>query len=336
MGNPWAYDLTAVGTRSAPLLIVLGSDADPKTKKQGGFRLAGNSDVYMLLPEDLAFEQINLSKQFLRQRGRPDLSRYERVLNLVTDPDQHGQTLETLRKLLRGYRGTVINHPDAVMRSTRDQVAKRLAGVEGLHVPSAVRLRNSRPGAAAAAAERAGLAFPAILRRAGTHGGNIVGRVENLDELRAGLAEPGDYLLTEFVDFRSPDGLYRKYRLWSFGGRVVLRHMLTSDNWNVHVSERVRFMLDRPRLIDEEIRLLARHEGDFPEAIQVMFQAVQDRMGLDFFGMDFGIDRDGQAVLFEANATMSFFPLVAHPRFAYLEKILAPARQAFQSMLSPA
>ncbi len=336
MGNPWAYDLTAVGARSAPLLIVLGGDADPMAKKQGGFRVAGNSDVYMLLQEGFPFEQINLSKQFMRQRARPDLSRYERVLNLVTDPDQHRQTLETLRKLLRDYRGTVINHPEAVMRSTRDQVAKRLAGIEGLHVPVAVRLRNPRPGAAAVAAERAGLAFPAILRRAGTHGGNIVGRVETLDELRAGLTEPGDYVLTEFVDFRSADGLFRKYRLWSFSGRVVLRHMLTSDHWNVHVSERVRFMLNRPRLIDEEIRLLARHEGDFPEAIHVMFRAVQDRMGLDFFGMDFGIDRDGQAVLFEANATMSFFPLVAHPRFAYLEKILAPARQAFHSMLSPA
>jgi hypothetical protein len=31
---------------------------------------------------------------------------------------------------------------------------------------------------------------------------------------------------------------------------------------------------------------------------------------------------------------MSFFPLVAHPRFAYLEQILAPARAAFEAMLA--
>jgi glutathione synthase/RimK-type ligase-like ATP-grasp enzyme len=334
MGNPWDYDLTAIGARAAPLLIVLGSDAGPAATEKGGYRVSGSSDVYKLLPETMPFEQLNLSKQFLRQRGLPDLARYDQVLNLITDPDQHRQSLETLRKLLRGYRGRVLNRPESILRSTRDLVAKRLAGIDGLHVPGAVRLHNARPGAALAAAERAAIAFPAILRRAGTHGGNIVGRIDSLDDLRAGLSEPGDYLLTEFVDFRSADGLYRKYRLWSFGGKAVLRHMLISDNWNVHVRERARFMVDRPQLIDEEVRALGRSEGAFPEAIHAMFRAVRERVGLDFFGMDFGIDGEGRAVLFEANATMSFFPLVAHPRFAYLEQILAPARTAFEAMLA--
>jgi hypothetical protein len=334
MGNPWDYDLTAIGARTAPLLIVLGSDAGPAAKEQGGYRVTGSSDVYKLLPETMPFEQLNLSKQFLRQRGPPSLSGYDQVLNLITDPDQHSQSLETLRKLLRGFRGRVINRPEAVLRSTRDLVAKRLAGIAGLRVPAAVRLRNARPGAAIAAAERAVIAFPAILRRAGTHGGNVVGRVDSLDDLRAGLGEPGDYVLTEFVDFRSADGLYRKYRLWSFGGKAVLRHMLISDNWNIHVRERGRFMADRPDLIDEEIRALRRSDGAFPDAIHAMFRDVQQRIGLDFFGMDFGIDAEGRAVLFEANATMSFFPLVAHPRFAYLEQILEPARAAFEAMLA--
>jgi hypothetical protein len=335
MGNPWDYDLTAIGARTAPLLIVLGSDAGPAAKAQGGgYRVTGSSDVYKLLPETMPFEQLNLSKQFLRQRGLPNLAGYDQVLNLITDPDQHSQSLETLRKLLRGFRGRVINRPEAVLRSTRDLVARRLAGVAGLRVPAAVRLRNAKPGAAAAAAERAAIAFPAILRRAGTHGGNIVGRVEGLDDLRARISEPGDYLLTEFVDFRSPDGLYRKYRLWSFGGKAVLRHMVISDSWNVHVRERARFMADRPQLIDEEIQALRRSEGAFPDAIHAMFRDVQQRIGLDFFGMDFAIDGQGRAVLFEANATMSFFPLVSDPRFAYLERILAPARDAFEAMLA--
>ena len=60
---------------------------------------------------------------------------------------------------------------------------------------------------------------------------------------------------------------------------------------------------------------------------------VKERMKLGFFGMDFGIDRQGQIVLFEANATMNFFPLVADPRFAYLERIRRPASQAFMAML---
>ena len=335
MGNPWSYDFSAIGTRTAPLLIVIGGDGDPHEKKQGGFTVGGNSDVYKLLPESFAFEQINLSKHFMRQQGRPDMARYDCILNLVTDPDQHPQTLETLRRLLRGHRGRVINRPEAVLRTTRDQVAKRLAGIEGLRVPRVVRLRNPKPGAASAAAERAGLAYPVIARVAGTHTGKIIGLVDDTAGLDAACAGRGDFIVTEFVDFRNDDGLYRKYRLWSFGGKPIFRHMLITDNWNVHVSERNRYMLDRPQLIEEEVRLLERPEGAFPEALHAMFRGVQERMGLEFFGMDFGIDRDGQAILFEANATMSFFPLEPHPCFAYLNRIRPPAEAAFHKMLFP-
>src|SRR5688500_3829371 len=167
MGNPWDYDFSAIG-RGAPLLIVHGSDADPAAKKQGGYRVTGNSDLFKLLPEALPFEQVNLSKAFLRRQGRPEMSRFERVLNLVTDADQHPDTLATLAKLLRGFKGRVINRPEAVLRTSRDQVAKRLQGVEGLWVPKVLRLRNPKPGTASAAVERAGLAFPLIVRLAGT------------------------------------------------------------------------------------------------------------------------------------------------------------------------
>jgi hypothetical protein len=335
MGNPWAYNFSAIGARSARLLIIVGSDAEANAKKQGGYRVQGNSDLYKFLPENFDFEQLNLSKQFMRQQGRPDLARHECILNLVTDPDQHPQTLESLRKLLRGHRGRVINRPEVVLRSTRDQVAKRLAGIDGLRVPKIVRLRNPKPGAASAAAARAGLAFPLIARMAGTHTGRIIGVVDSPESLDAACAGRGEFILIEFVDFRSDDGLYRKYRMWSFGGRPIFRHLLITDTWNVHVSERSRFMLDRPELIEEEVRLLQRPDGVFPEAIHAMFRAVQERIGLDFFGMDFAIGRDGRAILFEANATMSFFPLEPHPRFAYLNHIRPPAEEAFMKMLFP-
>lgn len=334
MGNPWDYDLSALRTRS-PLLIIVGSDDDPKAKQQGGYRVGGNSDIYKLLPDGLAFDQLNLSKQFLGRADRPNPAQYSCVLNLVTDPDQHPQTLERLRRLLRGHRGRVINPPELVLRTTRDKVAKRLAGIAGLRVPKVIRQHNPKPGVASAAADRAGLGFPLIVRRAGTHTGEIIGVVEGPDELDAACVGPDQFILIEYVDFASPDGLYRKYRMWSFGGTAIFRHMIVSDGWNVHVKQREGFMANRPALIEEETRLLERPDGAFPEPVHEVFAAVQERIGLDFFGMDFGIDRQGQVVLFEANATMSFFPLERPPFFNYLAKIREPAQVAFQRMLFP-
>jgi glutathione synthase/RimK-type ligase-like ATP-grasp enzyme len=333
MGNPWAYDFSAIGQRKAPLLIILGCDGEAIERSSGGYHVGGNSDVYRLLPESVPFEQLNLSKQFLKQPGRPDPARFDCVLNLVTDPDQHPRTLERLGKLLRGYRGRIVNRPEAVLRTTRDQVARRLAGIDGLRVPKVLRVRDPRFGAASAAAQRRGLSFPVILRRAGTHTGDILGLVDSAEQLDSACTGPGEFIITEFVDFASGDGLYRKYRLWSFGGRAILKHMFISDRWNVHSADRSRIMPDRPDLIAEEKRTLATPERSLPESIHRMFRQVQDRMGLDFFGMDFGILPSGEAVLFEANATMGFQMEAPDPRFAYLDEVNEPARAAFMAML---
>ena len=334
MGNPWDYDFSAIGQRAAPLLVILGSDGDATARKDGtGFRVSGNSDVYEMIPETVRFDQLNMSKQFLKTGGRPDPARYPVILNLVTDPDQQPRTLERIQKLLRGYKGRVINRPEILQRTTRDQVAKRLAGIDGLRVPKVIRLRNPRPGAASAAAQKAGQCFPIIVRHAGTHTGRIVAVVNNAEELDAAAVGQGEFFLIEFADFRSEDGLYRKYRFWSFGGRTIFRHLIITDNWNVHVKERMRFMLDRPNLFAEEMRLLDRPDGAFPQSVHDTFDAVKQRMGLDFFGMDFAFDRDGGLILFEANATMNFFPLEPHLKFSYLGKIGGPAQEAFAAML---
>lgn len=315
------------------LLVVLGGDEGSKPAEAGRYRVAGNSDVFKLIPEACKYDRLKLRWQDLRHGLRPDLSRFDVVLNLVSDPDQHPKTLDAVGKLLRGYRGRVINRPEAVLRSTRDTVARRLAGISGLRVPKVLRLRDPKPGAASKAAKRASLVFPLIVRLAGTHTGRIVDLVDGAQALDAACTGRGEFILIEFVDFRSNDGLYRKYRLWSFGGATVFRHLAITDKWNVHVTDANNFMFDRPQLIEEEVRLMAKAEGNLPEAIHAVFGAVHERLGLDFFGMDFAIDGQGQVILFEANATMSYFPLVVHPRFAFREKLRAPAMSAFRALL---
>ncbi|HET9427973.1 MAG TPA: hypothetical protein VFO69_06400, partial [Allosphingosinicella sp.] len=51
------------------------------------------------------------------------------------------------------------------------------------------------------------------------------------------------------------------------------------------------------------------------------------------FGMDFGIMPDGRLVLFEANATMNFFPFLPDQRFAYVKQCASAAKRAFHDML---
>src|SRR5947209_17858018 len=94
-------------------------------------------------------------------------------------------------------------------------------------------------------------------------------------------------------------------------------------------------MAERPEMVIEEKRMFAAPEVSFPDEVQRVLAAVRQRMPLDFFGMDFGVLPDGRVVLFEANATMNFFPLLPDPRFAYLESCMEPARNAFLELLGP-
>ena len=322
-----------MSARQASILFVIGSDRNAGTISDGRPKYIGCTDLHLMFDKREPVHKLPLDRHSLRQRRRPELHPYRVILNLITDPDQNPKTLENLKKLLRGYSGQVLNRPESVIRSTRDQVAKLLDGTPGLIAPKVVRVRNARPDLVAGAIERTGMRFPLIVRLAGTHTGIIVRLFDDMDELRAAITQPGEHIVIEFVDFRSEDGLYRKYRAFFIGERIIFRHMLVSDTWNVHASDRTRFMADRPDLLAEEQALFEKGEDAFPAGAMQTLAAVRDRMPLDYFGMDFGILPDGHVVLFEANATMNFYPFLPDPRFAYVRSCLKAATQAFHEML---
>src|SRR4051794_3618881 len=318
---------------AAKLLIVIGSDREDRMQVAGRqLSISASSDLHLLIDSRIPADRTLMTRNFFRQQRVLEPG-YECILNLITEAEGNSRVLENLRKFVRGYRARVINRPEAVLQSTRDLVARKLAGIPGLVVPRVLRLRGSNADAAAKTIERAGLQFPVIVRQVGTHTGRIVGKFDDLDGVRAAAIEGGDHLATEFVDFRSADGLCRKYRVFFIGERRIFRHMLASEDWNVHASDRQRVMAERPELIAAEEAMFAAADGAFSDDVQQVLSAVRERMPLDFFGMDFGIAPDGRVVLFEANATMNFFPLSPDPRFAYLARCVEPARSAFYELL---
>lgn len=315
-----------------PLVVLVGSDQDTRVVMvPGSIRTSGSSDLHLLIDRAIPYFLMHVTGNFFEQvPRRPNVRPFRIALNLVTDPDQNPKVLANIEKIFRGFNGRVVNRPEAVLRSTRDQVAHHLAGISGLVVPKTLRLVAAKAGRAIASSD---LRFPVLLRLAGTHTGRFIGRFDNVEGTLAAITSPDDHIVTEFVDFASADGLYRKYRVFFIGDRIIFRHMLVSDHWNVHASDRTRFMASRSDLMAEEQAVLANPSGGLPDAAIDTLRRVRERMRLDYFGIDFAIMPSGEILLFEANATMNFFPFLNDPRFTYVKQSLKPAYQAMHDML---
>ena len=314
--------------------LVGGDDHTGIVRDSSRIDVVGSTDIYQLRvrgPSD--FARLHVTKGYFRQPQRYTLDTYDVLLNLVTDPDQNPRVLENLTKMLKGYRGRVINPPDLVLRTTRDRIAKAFQGLPNVIAPRTIRLKGNRPLAVRQQLEGAGIRFPAILRLTGTHTGRVLGLVDSVDQLIPLLVEGKEHFLTEFVDFWDADGLFRKNRFFFIGGEIIFRHRLISDAWNVHAADRNRFMSPRPDLIEEERELIARGISGLPESVRAGLNAIRGAVGLDYFGLDCAISAKGEIILFESNATMNFLPFVDDPKFNYVKACLRPAQEAFHKML---
>jgi glutathione synthase/RimK-type ligase-like ATP-grasp enzyme len=225
------------------------------------------------------------------------------ILNHISDADLCGAVLTKAEELVARTGRACFNHPTSVKKSTRDGVAEMLQGIKGLIAPRTIRHEfNGEEGLAAAIAD-AGLTYPLLVRIAGDHGGVSLIKIDKAEELvetRKLNAYGRTVYATQFVDFKSADGRYRKFRLAVVGGeQILVRHMLIGDDWLLHAGRRGK------DTVTEEARMLLNFDREMAPKIRDAVLEIARRIDLDHFGIDCNIAPDGTITLFEANACMN-------------------------------
>ena len=258
-------------------------------------------------------------------RTEDALPPFDLVFNGIGDADRLPANLPKVLRLLERGRHRILNHPDAVARTGRAQLPALLDGLPGVLVPP---VQICAAGATAQAAKALG--YPVLLRPVGSHGGDGLCRID-----RAGALPPvdGPAYLTRFVDFVSPDGWYRKYRVIFVAGSTYPYHLAISRHWMVH--HWTAGMQDDPARRAEERRFLDDPEAVLGTAAMQSLAAIAARLSLDFAGIDFAQLPDGRLLVFEANATMLVHPEPDGP-FAYRNPAVAVIRHAFDRLLAEA
>jgi tetratricopeptide (TPR) repeat protein len=229
-------------------------------------------------------------------RGEVELPEYDVVVNAIGESVGAQPALEAAQRFIAAQNKPAINDPHHVRGTARDRLATTLAGISGCRV-GAVR-RVSRPELLQIAG-----GFPLLVRPTDAHGGRGLERVDDAAAVAAYVARVSSetYDAGAFVDYRSADGFYRKYRVMFVDGEPFPYHLALDESWMIHY--RSAPMGAHEWMRDEERRFL-QSPGEALAGWDTVVRAAGAAAGLEYFGVDCTVLPDGTLFVFEADAAM--------------------------------
>ena len=247
--------------------------------------------------------------------------------------------LEALRPRLDGWPKPVLNDPHLILGAARDIASQRLRGQPGLLAPVTWRLARDQVGALASgsgvsqAGVPPGLGFPLIVRPLDSHAGHGLAKMDGPAELASMLAQStaDAFFLSPFVDYRSADGQFRKYRVVLIDGQPFAAHMAISDHWMIHYLN--AGMSERADKRAEEAAFMAGFEQGFAARHGAALQAIHAAFGLDYLGIDCAETADGRLLIFEVDPAMVVHAMDPVDLYPYKQPAMRKVFDAFRAML---
>ncbi|MGF1527385.1 MAG: hypothetical protein ACFCBW_11410 [Candidatus Competibacterales bacterium] len=161
--------------------------------------------------------------------------------------------------------------------------------------------------------------YPVFLRSESDHTGpespllhREVALVAALEQRRERGLSRHNTLIVEYLDYGSPDGLFRKYGAFVIAGQVIPRHLQVGRDWAVKHNARD---------LDEYILAEERHYLESNPHAEVL-GAIAAKAGIDYGRIDYTVV-DGQIQVFEINTN----PQILTPGGSF-----APQRTAFKQL----
>ncbi len=246
--------------------------------------------------------------------------------------------LAELGSAVDGWHSPLLNNPLHSLCLARDTVSLILNGEAGISMPLTARVSRTEALAIAGGADITGwLAdgqWPLIVRPVDSHAGKELQQIADsaaLGEYLAAHDEIGEFYVSSFIDYRSADGLFRKYRIVFIEGQPFLCHMAISSNWMVHYLN--ADMTERQERRDEEARVMQNFDQDFAARHKDAFARLHDAFPLDYFGIDCGETPDGELLIFEVDTGMIVHAMDPVDMFPYKQGVMQRVFDAFQAMV---
>jgi glutathione synthase/RimK-type ligase-like ATP-grasp enzyme len=305
----------------------------------------GPGDLMANTPIECLLEDSDVSLELLYvtlDSAWPDVVPDHDVLMIgVAESDANQPLLARLAGFVENWPRPVINRPAQIARLTRDGVCAALRGVAGLDMPVTARidrgsLRTLGVDATALDAYLPNDAFPLIVRPIGSHAGHDLEKLQERADIAAYLArvEGEKFYLSRFVDYRNQDGLFRKYRIALIDGIPYVCHLAVSAHWMIHYLN--AGMAESAEKRAEEADCMANFETDFAARHASALQAIHQRLGLAYLGIDCAETPTGELLVFEVDNAMVVHGMDAEHLYPYKKPAMQKVFDAFRAMLDAA
>ena len=301
--------------------------------------LMANTPLEFLLEES----DVHLDMLYMGDRVAPPaaIPEHDVLFVAVGECDENRLLLSELESLTEVWPRPVLNPPDRITCLSRDGASALLKSAPGVVMPVSARiprqaLEQIGNGAQALAGILEDGSFPIIARPVGSHAGHGLQKLDSAADIAGYLqAMPqGEFYIARFVDYRSADGMFRKYRIMLIDGRPFVCHMGISAHWMIHYLN--AGMTDSAEKRAEEERFMATFDDEFAPRHDEAFRAIHERLGLDYVGLDCAETPDGQLLIFEVDSDMIVHAMDPVEMFPYKQPQMRKLFAAFHRMLHQA
>lgn len=269
----------------------------------------------------------------------PDaLPEHDVAIVALSELERNRLFLQTLAPAADHWPRPLLNHPSSVESLPRDEVSLRLQNYAHIEMPITAAVQRSDLNALVAG----GLAldgllsdaqWPLIIRPIDSHAGQGLERLFDASELNTYLKQYDDdaFYVARYVDYRSEDGQFRKYRIMLIDGEPYLAHMAISDHWMIHYLN--AGMVESETKRNEEAETMINFSENFAQRHKAALADIHRVSGLDYLGIDCGETLDGRLVVFEIGASMNVHAMDPVDIFPYKQPQMERIFTAFESML---
>ncbi|NYE60205.1 glutathione synthase/RimK-type ligase-like ATP-grasp enzyme [Duganella sp. 1224] len=305
--------------------------------------LMGPGDLMANTPVEFLVEDSDVTLELLYLRADEDFPEevpdHDVMLVGVAESEANQPLLARLIEYTANWPRPVLNRPQQIRMTSRDGLSAALRGLPQVEMPLSVRTTLGALKAVAAGTQPIESllpdgGFPIIVRPLGSHAGTNLEKIDTPAALGAYLDKVAgpQFYISRFVDYRSADGMFRKYRVALIDGVPYICHYAISQNWMIHYLN--AGMTESADKRAEEAAEMARFEQGFAVRHQAALAAIYARLGMEYLGIDCGEMPNGDLLIFEADNAMIVHAMDPEDMFPYKAPAMRKVFTAFRQLLA--